>query len=240
MHLDKVITALMRRWLPLAILLDGLGAFFYFDLSQFLNFSTLQQHRQTLLSWTEAHYFQAAFIYIIIYILAVAISIPGAIFLTLVGGFLFGTIFGTLYVLISATLGATLIFLAVRIALEPWVAKKTSRWIKKMRTGFKQGAFQYLLFLRLVPLFPFWVINIVPALLGVKASTFMLATFIGIIPGSIVYVTLGNGLGSIFDRNETPNLGIIFELPVLLPLLGLAFLSLVPIIYQWKKRKSST
>ena len=233
-----MMTALMRRWLLLTILLIGLGAFFYFDLSRFLNFATLKQHRQTLLSWTEAHYFLTALIYIIIYILAVAISIPGATFLTLMGGFLFGTIFGTLYVLISATFGATLIFLAVRIALEPWMAKKTSRWLEKMRSGFQQGAFQYLLFLRLVPIFPFWVINIVPALLGVKTRTFMLATLIGIIPGSIVYVTLGNGLGSIFDQNETPNLGIIFELPVLLPLLGLAFLSFVPIIYKWMKRKS--
>jgi len=232
-------TVSMKRWLPLTILLIGLGAFFYFDLSQFLNFATLKQHRQALLSWTEAHYFITVLGYIIIYILAVAVSIPGAIFLTLVGGFLFGIVFGTLYVLISATLGATLIFLAVRTALEPWMAKKTTQWIEKMRYGFQQSAFQYLLFLRLVPLFPFWVVNIVPALLGVKTRTFMLATFIGIIPGSVVYVTLGNGLGSIFDQNETPNLGIIFEAPVLLPLLGLAFLSLVPIIYKWMKRKSS-
>ncbi|EKD72961.1 MAG: hypothetical protein ACD_45C00499G0002 [uncultured bacterium] len=233
-----MMTALMRRWLPLTILLIGLGTFFYFDLSQFLHFTALKQHRQTLLSWTGTHYFLTVLTYIVIYILAVAVSVPGATFLTLVGGFLFGIVFGTLYVLISATLGATLIFLAVRIALEPWMAKKTTRWIEKMRSGFQQGAFQYLLFLRLAPLFPFWVINIVPALLGVKTRTFMLATFIGIIPGSVVYVTLGNGLGSIFDQNETPNLGIIFELPVLLPLLGLAFLSLVPIIYKWMKRKS--
>src|SRR3990167_2720241 len=228
-----MMTALMRRWLLLTILLIGLGAFFYFDLSRFLNFATLKQHRQTLLSWTEAHYFLTALTYIIIYIFEVAISIPGATFLTLVGGFLFGIIFGTLYVLISATLGATLIFLAVRIALEPWMAKKTTQWIEKMRSGFQQNAFQYLLFLRLVPLFPFWVVNIVPALLGVKKRTFMIATFIGIIPGSVVYVTLGNGLGHIFDQDRTPDLGIIFEPPVLLPLLGLALLSLLPLIYKW-------
>lgn len=231
--------ASIKQWLPLVILLIGLGVFFYLNLDRYLTFSVLKQHHQTLLSWTETHYFLAVLIYIISYCLAVAISIPGATFLTLIGGFLFGIIFGTLYVLISATLGATFIFLAVRIALEPWMAKKTNLWIAKMRGGFQEGAFQYLLFLRLVPLFPFWVVNIVPALLGVRTRTFMIATFLGIIPGSIVYVTLGNGLGHIFDQNQTPNLGIIFDPPVLLPLLGLAFLSLVPIMYKWMKRKPS-
>src|SRR3989338_5883550 len=124
---------LMKRWLPLVILLIGLSVFFTLDLNHYLTFSILKQHRQTLLSLTETHYFLSVLIYIIIYCLTVALSIPGATFLTLVGGFLFGIIFGTFYALVSATLGATLIFLAIRTALEPWMAKKTTRWIAKMR-----------------------------------------------------------------------------------------------------------
>lgn len=117
--------------------------------------------------------------------------------------------------------------------------KKTSRWIKGMEQGFKDNAFSYLLVLRLVPLFPFWLVNIVPALLGVSKRTFVFATFMGIIPGSFVYVLVGNGLGHIFDANQTPDLSIIFDAKVLLPLLGLALLSLLPVVYKFVKRKKN-
>lgn len=172
-----------------------------------------------------------------LYILAVAASIPGAVFLTLAGGFLFGVLWGVLLVVISATLGATLLFFAVRTALGEWLAKKASGWISRMRQGFQHNAFSYLLTLRLIPLFPFWVVNIVPALLSVSAKTFISATFIGIIPGSTVYVLVGNGLSQVFASNQTPNLGIIFEPKVLGPLLALAALSLIPALYQFFTRK---
>ena len=128
-----------------------------------------------------------------------------------------------------------LLFLAVKTALEPWMSKKTNHWIQKMRTGFKRGAFQYLIFLRLVPIFPFWVVNIVSSLLGVRLSTFFLSTIVGIIPGSFVYVLIGNGLGQLLDQNKNPNLSIIFTLPVFIPLIALALLSLFPIILKWIK-----
>lgn len=172
-----------------------------------------------------------------LYILAVAISIPGAVFLTLAGGFLFGVLWGVLLVVISATLGATLLFFAVRTALGEWLSKKASGWISRMRQGFQHNAFSYLLTLRLIPLFPFWVVNIVPALLNVSAKTFISATFIGIIPGSTVYVLVGNGLSQVFASNQTPNLGIIFEPRVLGPLLALAALSLIHALYQFFTRK---
>ncbi|WBV63944.1 VTT domain-containing protein [Legionella pneumophila 130b] len=111
-------------------------------------------------------------------------------------------------------------------------SKRASGWVKRMRSGFKDNAFSYLLTLRLIPLFPFWVINIVSAVLGVSASTFIIATFIGIIPGSIVYVSVGNGLGELFAASLQPNLGIIFEPKFILPLLGLAALSLIPVFYK--------
>lgn len=227
----------LKRWLPLLLILAGLAVFFYFDLSQLMNFTQLKSQRFALLAWTESHYAQAVLIYMLVYILAVAISIPGAVFFTIISGFLFGVILGTLYVVVSATLGAMCVFLSVKTALEPWISKKTNYWIKKMRIGFQKDAFQYLIFLRLAPLFPFWVVNIVASLMGVRTSTFFLTTFIGIIPGSFVYVLLGNGLGQILDQNNAPNLGILLTPPVFIPLLALALLSLLPTLLKWKKGK---
>jgi uncharacterized membrane protein YdjX (TVP38/TMEM64 family) len=108
-----------------------------------------------------------------------------------------------------------------------------------MRKGFNDNAFQYLLSLRLIPVIPFWVVNIVPAALGVQLKTYILATFLGIILGSFVYVTIGNGLGHLFDLGQTPDLGIIFEPQILLPLIGLAVLSFIPSIYKSLKDKKA-
>ena len=175
------------------------------------------------------------------YIIAVAISIPGAVILSLIGGFLFGIILGTLYVIISATIGATIIFLAARSAFHALLLAKATPWLEKMEKGFQKNALQYLLFLRLIPLFPFWLVNIVPALLNVRLRTYIIATFFGIIPGVLVYVSVGNGLDTLFQTGQTPDLGIIFKPAILLPLLGLAILSLIPVIFKkWKGKHYET
>lgn len=227
----------IRKWLPLIIILFFLGLFLYLDLQRFLSFDALKQHRRMLKAWTNQHYLLSASIFFISYTVLIAVSFPGATFLTLAGGFLFGILWGSVMVVLSATLGATIIFLAVRTALSDWVAAKAGSWVTKMRAGFQEGAFEYLLFLRLVPVFPFWAVNIVPGLLGVRTTTYIVTTFFGIIPGSIVYVSLGNGLGYIFDQNKTPNLFIIFEPNVLIPILLLAVLSILPVVYRKVKRK---
>ncbi|MCH9718191.1 MAG: VTT domain-containing protein [Gammaproteobacteria bacterium] len=164
--------------------------------------------------------------------LAVAASIPGAWFLTLIAGFLFGPILGTFVVVFSATMGAFFVYLAVKFALRDWIAQKTTKWLKLMEKGFQDNAFSYLFFLRLVPVFPFWLINIIPALLGVPLRTFIGATFLGIIPGSFVYVLVGNSLGHVFDANQTPNLDILKDPILFLPLVALGLLTLVPILYR--------
>ena len=228
----------MKRFIPLILLVIGLVLFFYFRLYQYLSFTQLKAHRDLLLQWTSTHYELAVLAYFVIYIVAVAISIPGAIFLTLTGGFLFGIVFGTIYTVIAATIGATLLFIAVKTAFGTWLANKANTWVKRMQQGFQENAFNYLLFLRLIPLFPFWAVNIAPALLNMRLVPFMVATLVGIIPGSLVYVALGNGLQEIFANNQTPNLGVIFKPVILLPIVGLAILALVPIIY--KKMSSRT
>lgn len=216
----------------------GVRFFYYYGWQQYLSFEYLKQHRVALLAWTEDHYAAAVICYVLIYIIAVAISIPGATIFTLIGGFLFGIWYGTFFVVISATIGSLVIFTAVRLAVDSWLAKSAKGWTAKMREGFQQGAFQYLLILRLLPIFPFWAVNIAAALLGVSTMTFIITTFLGIIPGSFVYVLLGNSLGYIFDRNETPDLSIIFEPTVLLPLVCLALLSFMPSIYKWFRGKT--
>src|SRR3990167_1347136 len=230
----------IKHWVLLAILIVLLSLFFYFRLYRYLSFESLKSNRELLLAWSQRYYAWIVLGFMAIYIIVVACFIPGATFLTLTSGFMFGIGLGTLLVIVSATIGAFIVFLAVELALREWVAKKTLKWLKLMEQGFQRNAFSYLLFLRLVPLFPFWLVNIIPALLGVSKRTFVIATFIGIIPGSFVYVLVGNGLGRVFDANEAPNLGIIFDPKVFFPLLALALLSLVPVIYKTIQRRQDS
>jgi uncharacterized membrane protein YdjX (TVP38/TMEM64 family) len=226
----------IKKLIPLFFLLALLGLFFYFRLYQYLSFTALKDNRATLSAWTQSHFLLASIIYMASYALAVAVSIPGATLLTLTGGFLFGIALGSIYIIFSATLGASLIFLATKTAFANTLRKKAGPFVKKLEAGFQKDAFNYLLVLRLIPLFPFWLINIVPALLNMRFKSYVLATALGIIPGTIVYVAIGNGLGSLFDNNQTPNLGIIFQPQILLPIIGLAVLAIVPVIYKRFKR----
>lgn len=220
------------KLIPLLILLLGLGAFFYFRLYQYINLQTLKIHRELLLQWVALYPLIVAGSFMLIYTTAVAISMPNAVFLTILGGFLFGPFWGTLYVVVSATLGAAIIFIAAKTALHDWLYAKAGKWIRRISNSFKQDAVSYMLFLRLVPLFPFWLVNIVPAFLGVRLRTFFWTTFIGIIPGTFVYILLGHGLGTIIDQGKALNLAIIFRIEILAPFIGLGILALIPIIYK--------
>lgn len=221
----------IRRWLALIFIIFGLFLFFYFNLGHYLTFDQLKLHREQLLAWTHQHYFMAVVLYMMTYIVMVSLSIPGGLFLTIAGGFLFGA-WGVFYIVVSATLGATFVFFAIRLALEPWISKKNYRWLDKFRQGLQQNAFKYLLILRLLPFFPFWIVNIASALVGVRTSIFITATFIGIIPLSLVYVILGCGLGQLFDQNQMPNLNMIFTPALIIPLLVLAIFPLLVLVEQ--------
>ncbi|EKD54849.1 MAG: hypothetical protein ACD_60C00038G0011 [uncultured bacterium] len=226
----------ITRWIPLMLIIIGLFCFYYFDGYQYISFSMLKSKQDIWLAWKNQNYFSAVFIYMLIYTLAVTLSIPGASLITITGGFLFGPI-ATLYVVISATAGAALLFLAVHTPLKDWLAKKTKHWIYFKR-NLQENSFNYLLMIRLIPLFPFWVVNIMAALLSIRLKIFISATFIGIIPGAFIYVMVGNGLHVLFQKEEAPDLAIIFTPAILLPLLALALLSLLPVIYKNLKKKS--
>jgi uncharacterized membrane protein YdjX (TVP38/TMEM64 family) len=228
----------LKRLLPLLVLLCGLGLFFVFDLGHYLSWAALQEHQDWLLGEVAALGFLAKVIFIALYAVATAFSVPGGLLLTIVGGFLFGTVAAAICVIIGATLGAVCLFLAARYALFDVLHAKAGPALLKMERGFKDNALSYLLVLRLVPLFPFWLVNLVPALLGVPLKTYVIATAIGIIPGTFVFASIGNGLGEVLAAGETPDVSVIFEPHVLIPILGLAALALIPVFYKaWKARK---
>jgi uncharacterized membrane protein YdjX (TVP38/TMEM64 family) len=225
----------LRRLAPLAVVAAAIALFFALGLDRYLSFEALRENRHALLEWRDQNRIAVVAIYIIGYAGVVALSIPGAVWMTIGGGFLFGTILGTLYVVVGATLGATLIFLAARYALRDYLRGKAGPMVRKMEAGFRENALSYLLFLRLIPAFPFWIVNLVPAFLGVPLRTYVIGTFLGIIPGSFVYASVGNGLGAVIDAGERPDLSIIFAPEVILPIIGLALLALLPIAYKWIK-----
>ena len=166
-----------------------------------------------------------------------ALSVPGAVFLTLLGGYLFPQPFSTIYVVFSATCGATLIFLAARTALKEILKKKAGPFLQKMEKGFQENAVSYLLFLRFVPLFPFWLVNIAPAFFRVSLITFVWTTLVGIFPGSLVFTLAGGGLEKILENNETFSITTIFNTQIKIALVLLGIIALVPII--WKKFKKN-
>lgn len=236
--LKRGLKKMIKRWLPLGILIVLFVLFYYFRLYQYLRFDTLKAHRNELLQWRETHFLLAILAFVVIYVTVVAISIPGASILTLISGFLFGTWLGTLLVVISATIGAVIIFTAINTALGEWFIHKASGKLKAFEKGFAENAFSYSMVLRLIPLFPFWLINVVSPLLNVPFRTFVITTFFGIIPGTFIYVWLGSGLGAVFDQNQKLDLEIIFKPYILLPLIGLALLSLLPVIYHHVRKNN--
>ena len=231
----------MRRYAPLLIILAGFLLFWIFDLGRYVSMQSLSDNRDFLQNYVTDNFAASLIIYGLVYAVATAFSFPGAVFLTLAGGFLFGTWLGGVATVVAATLGATAIFLAAKTAFGDVMRNRAAPYIARLRDGFHDNAASYLLFLRLVPLFPFWLVNIVPAFLGVPLRIFIITTFFGIMPGSFVYTSVGNGIGAVLDAGETPDLGIIFETEVIGPIIALALLSLVPIMVKtFRKKRNAT
>jgi uncharacterized membrane protein YdjX (TVP38/TMEM64 family) len=194
-----------RAWGKIAIALifaAAVGAFFYFDLKQYLTLESLKSHRDDLLHYTQEHFVTAALIFAAIYLLQTTFSLPGGALLTVTGGLLFGSSLGTLIVIIPATLGATLAFLAARYLLRDWVERRFGDRLKTIQQGFAKNSFSYLLTLRLIPLFPFFLVNLVSGLTRISLGTYLAATALGIIPGSFVFANAGRQLGSINSLSE--------------------------------------
>ncbi len=235
---ERMKKPLLSRLAPLGVVCAAIAAVFIFGLDDYLSFEMLKENRETALEWYGQNRILAVVSFIAVYTLVVALSVPGAVWLSLAAGFIFGTVWATITVVFAATLGALVIFIIARYALADFFHEKAGEAGRKMEKGFRENALSYLLVLRLVPLFPFWLVNLVPALLGVPARTFVIGTFFGIIPGTAVFCSIGNGLGTVFDRGEMPDLNMIFQPEIFGPLLALAALSLIPVIYKRMKKQT--
>lgn len=216
----------------LVLLITALSAIFIFDLGDYLTIDALREHRQSLVTFVDENPVSAALVYLFAYVVAVALSLPGGTVMTLVGGFLFGALGGTLLTVFGATIGATALFLAASTALGDKLREKAGGWIEKLQDGFQENELSYMFVLRLVPLFPFFVVNLAPAFLGVSLRSYVIATFFGIIPGTAVFSISGAGLGSVLDSSETFSLSGILTPELIAGLIGLALLSLIPVAYR--------
>lgn len=225
----------LARFWPIALLAGLLLAAWASGLTEMLSFEALAAHRAALAEAVTQHPTAAAAGYVLVYIVAVTLSLPGAVVLTLAGGLMFGPWIGTALTVVGATIGACLLFLVARSALAPLVTGRAAGVVELMRPGLERDGFFYLLTIRLIPVLPFWLVNLAPALVGMPFGAFAAATAIGIIPGTAVFAGIGAGLGDVLAAGGRPDLGVILAPEILLPLLGLAALSLLGV--WWRKRK---
>jgi len=230
---------ILRRLPLIAILVAAILGFIF--LREHLTFQALADNREALIGFRDDHYLLTVLVFVLTYTVVVAFSLPGATVMTLTGGFLFATFPGVLFNVTGATLGAIGIFLAARWGLGERLAARmdsSEGAVKRIKDGIDENQWSMLFLIRLVPAVPFFVANLVPALVGVPLGRFLISTFFGIMPGALVYTSVGAGLGEVFARGETPNLGIIFEPQILLPILGLCALAALPIALKALRGKT--
>lgn len=225
-----------RLW-PLAVILGALALAYALGLQRTLSFEALAEHRAALAGFVADRPVVAPLLYVLAYVLVVGFSLPGGAVMTLAGGFLFGPWLGAAAAVLGATLGACAIFLAARHALAETLARRAGPLMGKLREGLARDGFWYLLSLRLLPVVPFWLANLAPALAGMRLAPYAAATFLGIIPATAVFAGIGAGLGQVFEAGGRPDLSVILSPGILLPLLGLAALSLLGA--WWRRRRAA-
>ena len=243
----------LTRYVPLGLLCLAMIAVFASGAHKLLSLETIVLYRDHLQRFVEAYGSMAVLAYAGFYVSAVALSIPGAVFLTILGGFLFGWLLGGAVAAISATIGAVLVFLIARTSLGDVLAERAGPRLQKLADGFREDAFSYLLFLRILPIMPFWLTNLAPALFGVPVKTFALATTIGVLPATFTFATAGAGLDSVvaaqkaaFQACQTAgrsdcaydfDLGTVLTPQILAAFAALGVLALIPILLRrWRGR----
>lgn len=215
-----------RKIILLTFVGVGIFLFYFFDLQCFLSLESLKKNRDRLDAIYQNNSLGVILAFIGVYFLVVALSLPGATVLTLAGGAIFGTVFGTLIVNIGATLGATVAFLFARLVFRDWVENKFSSKIETINKGFSDNAISYILFLRLVPLLPFFLVNLVSGVTQVRLIVYFFGTMLGIVPASFIYANAGSNLARIETISDIASLGVIGAFI----LLGL--FSLIPVFYH--------
>lgn len=229
----------LGRILPLMVLIGLIVAAFALDLDRYLTLDALCENRVSLLEAVARYGSWAAIAFVLAYAGIVALSLPGATIMTLAGGFLFGVPLGASLTVVGATLGATALFVIARSAVGNALRERAGPFLGRMAEGFSRNAFNYLLFLRLVPAFPFWAVNLAPALLGMRLLPYVIATAIGIIPGTVVYSAFGASLGNVFDAGGDVHLKDVLSPTLIAALVGLGVLALLPVFLKRGAGKGS-
>lgn len=230
----------IKRFGPLIVIALAVAAVIASGLADHLSLAELKERRDQLQTYVALHPTLSFGLYILIYIAVVSLSLPGGLVMTLSGGFLFGPWLGALAAISGASLGAAVIFLVCRSAVGDSLRGKAGSTIAKIEEGVRRDAFSYILTLRLIPVMPFWLVNLAAGFVDIPLRTFLSATVLGILPGSLVYAGLGSGLGEVFASGQEPNLRVIFEPQVLLPLIGLGLLSLLPVVLRRFRKSGET
>ena len=221
------------RFAPLLILLGAIAAAYHYGLQNYLSLESIKAQKEQFQGMIDAQPILAPLAFVGIYAGAVALSLPIATLLTLLGGFLFGLVQGTLLVVTAATIGATIIFIIAKTSLGSALREKAGRFYTKIESNMKENAVGYLLFMRLVPIFPFVAVNVVPALFNIPLRIFVLTTFFGILPGSAVFVYFGQQLGSIESLSDLASPEVLSAFALL------GVFALIPTLYtQYKQRKN--
>ncbi len=230
----------MKRYIPLIFILTG-AIIGFVVLRDYLTFDVLRENRADLLAFRDSYFVWAVLSFVAVYFVIVAFSLPGAAVASVTGGFLFGLGIGTVLNVTAASLGAVVIFLAARAGFGDKLARKmdtSGGHFEKLSSQLKKNEISVLFMLRLVPVVPFFVANLLPALVGVKLRNFVVTTVLGIIPGGMVFTWIGVGIGDVFDRGGDPDLSLIWSPHILGPLLGLAALAAVPMIVNAFKKET--
>ena len=254
-RVDVTKSWLKRLW-PLLALIAVTVFVFAMGWHRYLTIQVLAENREALRAYIGANMVLSLAIFIAIYATAVALSLPGGAVLTLAGGLLFGWLLGGIASIFAATIGASIVFLIARSALGDVLAARAGPWLSRFREGFQEDAFSYLLFLRLVPIFPFWLVNLAPSLLGVSFGTYVATTFLGIIPGTFAYALAGNGLDSVIEAQQAQHQsclakmgaggqescpyaldpGALLTPELIAGLVALGLVALIPVAVKWFRR----
>jgi uncharacterized membrane protein YdjX (TVP38/TMEM64 family) len=231
----------LGRFLPILLIAVALALALAFRVHEKLSLDTLYAQAQTLDVFVARNLGAALMLFVLVYAVAVTISLPGASILTISSGFLFGAWLGGAAAWIGAIIGAVLIFLAARTAFGDLLRARTGSWLDRLASGFRDNAFNYLLVLRLTPVAPFFIVNVAPAFFDVKLRDYALATLIGIVPGTFVYAAVGAGLksalatGATMDPSEAAR-ALMTSPAILWPIVGLIALALIPVAVKALRR----
>ncbi len=230
-----------RRFWPVILLALAAAIFLAFDFRSYINLDAVRENRAQLLTLVDRHWLASFFGFFALYALLVVLSLPIASIMTVAGGFLFGVTVGGVASVVAETLGACIVFLVAQSAFGSLIKARAGSWMDRLEAGFQENALYYMLTLRLIPIFPAFIINLVAPFVGVSFRVYTIATLLGILPSCIIFASFGAGLGAIFDADVPVSLENVLTPTMVFALTGLGLLMLLPVFFKaWKKRRART